>query len=97
MEKIAEHAVEKFLFNDFKTYFELVVNALAESNNGAIMLARQGDEVFVLYRKRYSDEVNEILEESEREYQRRMKAGYTREQAFQDFMEAQMEISKYLQ
>ncbi len=97
MEKIAEHAVEKFPFNDFKTHVELVVNALAESNNGSIMLTRQGDEVFVLYRKRYSDEVNEILEESEREYQRRMKAGYTREQAFQDFMEAQEEISKYLQ
>jgi len=60
------------------------------------MLQRQGDQVFVLYRKRYGDEVNEIYEESKREYQRRKKEGYSREQAFEDFMKAQEEISKYL-
>jgi len=97
MEKIVEHSVEKFSFDDFKSHLQLVVDALAESNDVSITLKRQGDQVLVFYQRKYSDEVNEILEECEREYQRRLKEGYTREQAFQDFMEAQQEISKYLQ
>jgi len=97
MEKIAEPSVRKFSFDEFSKHLQVVVEALADSNNVSVMLQRQGDQVFVLYKKRYSDEVHEILEESEREYQRKLKEGYTREQAFQDFMEAQQEISKYLQ
>jgi len=97
MEKIEEHSVKKFSFDDFKNQLQIVVDALAENNNVSIMLQRQGDQVFVFYKKRYSDEVNEILEESKREHQRRKKAGYSREQAFEDFMKAQEEISKSLQ
>lgn len=97
MEKIAEPSVRKFSFEEFTKHLQVVVEALTESNNASIMLQRQGDEVFVFYKKRYSDEVYEILEECEREYQRKLKEGYTREQAFEDFMEAQQEISKSLQ
>ncbi len=97
MEKIAEHSVEKFSFDHFRSHPELVVNALAENNDTSIMLKRLGNQVFVYYQKKYSNEVNEILEESESEYQKKLQEGYTREQAFQDFMEAQQEISKYLQ
>lgn len=43
--------------------------------------------------KSYSQEVNDILEESRREYERREKAGYTRAQAFEDFLKAQQELS----
>ena len=56
----------------------------------------KGDQIFVFYQKRYNDKVNEIFAKAQREFQRREKEGYTREQAFQDFMEAQQEISKYL-
>lgn len=94
---MVEHSVEKFSFEDFKSRVQFVVEALAASTDVSIMLKRKGNQVFVFQPRTYSDEVNDILEESDREYQRRMKEGYTREQAFQDFMEAQQEISKYLQ
>jgi len=96
MEKTAEPAVKKFSFDDFKNHLQIVVEALAESDNVSIMLQRQGDEVLVFYKKRYSDKVNEIFEKAKREHQRRERAGYTREQAFEDLMKVQQEIGKYL-
>jgi hypothetical protein len=82
--------------DDFKNHPELVIEALAESDDISVLLRRRGDQVYVYYQKMYSDEVNEILDESQREFQRRQKEGYSREQAFQDFMEVQQEIGKYL-
>ncbi len=97
MEKVFEKSLEKFPIDDFKNNLEIVMNALVESKNISILLRRERDQIFVFYQKRYSDQVNEIFAQAQREYQRREKEGYTREQAFQDFMEAQQEISKYLQ
>ncbi len=88
--------LEKFSVDDLKNHLETIINMLEKSKDISILLRRQGNQIFVFYQKRFSDEVNKIFEESEREYQRRLKDGYTREQAFQDFMEAQREISKYL-
>lgn len=96
MEKIAEPSVRKFAFEEFSKHLQVVVEALADNNNISVMLQRRGDEVFVFCKKRYSDEVYAIYEEAKREYQRRKQQGYSREQAFEDFMKAQDEISKYL-
>ena len=96
MEK-AEQSFLQFVFDDFKSHPELVIDALAESNNISILLKREGDQVFVYLKKMYSDEVNEILRESQKEYKRKKGEGYNRERAFQDFMEAQEEISRHFQ
>jgi hypothetical protein len=97
MEKILEKSLEKVPIDGLKNHLEIVMNALVESKDISILLRRRGDQIFVFYQKRYSDKVNEIFEKAQREYQRREKEGYSREQAFQDFVEAQQEISKYLQ
>jgi hypothetical protein len=96
VEKVIEKSLEKFPVDEFKNHLEVVMNTLVESKNISILLRREGDQIFVFYQKRYGDKVNEIFEKAQRGYQRREKEGYSREQAFQDFMEAQQEISKYL-
>ncbi|MCI0694041.1 hypothetical protein L0337_18790 [candidate division KSB1 bacterium] len=97
MKQILENNLQKFSFDDFKNHLELVANALAQSNDISLMLRREGDQVFVYSHKRYGGQVNEILEEAKRLHQRKKSEGYNREQAFADFMQAQMEMSKYLQ
>ena len=96
MEKVLEKSVEKFPVEGFKNHLEIVMNTLAENKNISILLRREGDQIFVFHQRRYSDQVNKTFEKAQREYQRREQEGYSREQAFQDFMKAQQEISKHL-
>jgi len=97
MEATAQSTWQQIPLNDFKNYLDTLANELAEKDDMSVLLRRRGDQVLVYSPKRYSDEVNSILEESKREYERGEKAGYSREQAFQDFMKAQQELSQYLQ
>jgi hypothetical protein len=69
---------------------------LAQNDEIALMLRRQGEQVFVYYKKMYDKEVNEILKEAKQEYKRKKKKGYDREQAFEDFFSAQRDIEKSL-
>lgn len=97
MEQILENTLQKVPFDDFKSHLELIANALAQSNDISLMLRREGDQVFVYSHQRSGAQVNEILEEAKRLHQRKKREGYNREQASADFMQAQMEMSKYLQ
>ena len=96
MDKIVENALQKFPLDDFGSHLQLVLDALAESNDASIMLRRQGDQVFVYYQRKYADEVNDLLENAKKEHLRKKSERYDREQAFQDFMEAQRVINQYL-
>ncbi|MCI0612854.1 hypothetical protein L0244_07675 [bacterium] len=97
MEQILENNLQKFSFDYLKSHLELIVNALTQSNDISLMLRREGDQVFVYSHKRYGEQVNKILDEAKRLHQHKKSEGYNREQAFADFMQAQMEMSKYLQ
>ncbi len=97
MEATLQSSWQQIPLTDFKNYLGILANELAEKDDMSVLLKRRGDQVLVYSPKRYSDEVNDILEESKREYQRRENAGYSREQAYQDFMKAQQELSQYLQ
>ncbi|MFQ5631940.1 MAG: hypothetical protein ACE5I1_24480 [bacterium] len=82
--------------DDFKNILELLADEMIEMDDASVLLKKSGDQVFVYFPKRYHDEVDEILEESKREFQQKQDQGYSQEQAFQDFMEAEQEISKYI-
>jgi hypothetical protein len=97
MEEIIEDTVQKLSFDDFKNHLEQIANVLAQSNDIALMLKREGNQVFVYYHKPYSEEVNSILDEAKRVHQRKKSEGYSREQAFADFMQAQVAMGKYLE
>jgi hypothetical protein len=97
MEQILENNLQKFSFDYLKSHLELIVNALMQSNDISLMLRREGDQVFLYSHKKYDAQVNDILEEARQVHQRKKSEGYGREQAFADFMQAQMEMSKYLQ
>jgi hypothetical protein len=97
MEQILENTLQKLPFDDFKSHLELIAKALEESNDISLMLRREGEHVLVYSHKRHREQVNGILQEAKREHQRKKSEGYSREQAFADFMQAQTEMSKYLQ
>lgn len=97
MEATLQSTWQEIPLDDFKNYLGVLANELAAKDDMSVLLRRRGDQVLVYSPKRYSDEVNDILEESKREYERREKAGYSREQAFQDFMKAQQDLNQYLQ
>lgn len=95
MKNLLQETWQQISLEEVKNHLDLVANALAERDDVSVLLSRRGDRVFVYYHKRYSGEVNDILEESRREYQRKQNEGYSREQAFTDFIEAQREINEY--
>ncbi len=91
-----QRKMQEFLFSEVLVHPELVINFLTEGSDIALMVRREGDKVIVYPHQIYSDEVNEILEEAVAEYQEKKQTGYSKEQAFHDFKQAQKEISKYL-
>jgi hypothetical protein len=97
MEQILENNLQKFSFDYFKSHLELIVNALTQGKEVSLMLKREGDQVFLYSHKKYEAQANDILDEARQAHQRKKSEGYSREQAFADFMQAQMEMSKYLQ
>jgi hypothetical protein len=94
---LEENKLQKIPFDDFENHPELVTNLLAQGKDVSILLRTHGDNVFVFSRKMYRDEVKEIIEEAKRLHKQKKAEGYSRELAFQDFMEAQQIISKYAQ
>jgi hypothetical protein len=97
MEKILENEMQQVSFDYFKNHPELITDVLAQSDDISLLLRREGDQVFFYYQGQNSEQVNEILELAKIEHRRKKSEGYDSEQAFQDFMIAQQEISKYLE
>lgn len=96
MEKIQENTLQQYPFDYFKSHPELIIEALAQGHDLSLMLKREGNQVFVYSPRRYSEQVNDILDSAKLEYQRKKSEGYSREQALHDFMQAQQEMSQYL-
>lgn len=96
MERSPSQSFRQFSFDDFMNNFAIIKDALAENKKISIMVRREENQVFLYFRKAYGDEVEMILADAKAEYQRKNAEGYTREQAFKDFMEAEKEISDQL-
>ena len=75
---------------------ELLAGFFRDGSDVTVILKQEGDKIRI-YSKSYSDEVNQVLEEAEADYQQKKKEGYTREQAFEDLTKAQENIAKSLQ
>jgi hypothetical protein len=88
--------VQHFSFSEIQLHPKRVVELLAQDNEIALLVKREGDDIMVYSYPVYSQEVNDILEEAVAEHQALKQRGYNQEQAFQDFRESQQEISKYL-
>ena len=89
---------QEFSFTEVQSHPELVLDLLADEEI-ALTVRRQGDKVVVYRHRVYSDDVNTILKEATAiaMYQAKKQSGYSREDAFEDFIEAQEEINEYLQ
>ncbi len=87
---------QEFSLTEVQSHPELVLDLLADDDI-ALTVRRQGDKVVVYMHRVYSDDVNAILKEATALYQAKKQSGYSREDAFEDFIEAQKEISKHLQ
>ena len=96
MEKVRQKPWRQVSIDDFKHLLDLLADEMIAMDEASVLLKKSGDQVFVYFPKTYRAEVDEILEVSKRELQRKQSQGYSREQAFQDFMEAQLKISEYL-
>jgi hypothetical protein len=96
MEKRQQKPWRQLSIDDFKHALELLADEIMEMEDASVLLKKSGDQVFVYFPKTYRAEVDDILEASKRDLQRKQSQGYSRELAFQDFWEAQSEISKYL-
>ena len=68
---------------------------LGQSDDIALVFKREGDQVLVYYHRMYNARVDVVVDEARREHQRKKSQGYSREQAFADFMLAQMAMRKY--
>jgi len=75
---------------------ELIVQLLLKEQDVSVIFEKRGDKIRYFYLKTYDKESVRILQEAKDEHKRLREKGYTREQAFGDFEDARIEISKYL-
>lgn len=97
MIELAENTLQTISLKELENHPDLLKNVLVQNDEIALMLRRQGDRVFVYYKKMYTKEVDDILKEAKQVHQRKKKKGYDREQAFEDFLSAQRDIEKFLE
>ncbi|MBU1613979.1 hypothetical protein KJ693_01570 [bacterium] len=95
MEKTSEK-LQDILLEDIKDNPELITGFLFDDQDVSIILEKRGNIVRFAYLKTYDKETTGILDEAKREYAQKKAQGYTREQAFNDFMDARDEIMKRL-
>ena len=82
MAQLAEQQFQDILLEDIKGHPELITDILFDDNDLLLILEKRGDIVRFAYVKRYDENTTRILAETKQEYSRKIKAGYTREQAF---------------
>jgi len=95
MEQIAEK-FQNIVLEDLKVHPELITGMLFSEDDVSLILEKRGQTVRYAYLRRYDKDSRRILEEARTEYAEKKKQGYTREQAFQDLLEAQAEIQTQL-
>ena len=80
--------------DDIKVHPELITEVLFDDHDLSIILEKRGNTVRFTYLRMYDSDTTRILEEARQEYAQKRQEGYTREQAFEDFQEAQEEIQQ---
>lgn len=73
---------------------ELITRLLLRERDVSLLFEKRGDQVRYAYLKTYNEESVRLLQEAKAEYEQRKQEGYTREQAFKEFEEAQEEINR---
>lgn len=95
MELISEE-IQDLLLEDIKNNPELITGLLFKDQDMSVILEKRGGTVHFAYLRTFDKETTRVLEEAKNEYAQKKKEGYTREQAFKDFMDVQEEINKKL-
>lgn len=92
MEMIQEISVD-----DLKEHPDLVLDVLTQPQDihVSLVVQRKGQQV-TIRKKTYDPEFVETMQRIEEKLKSRKEAGYTREQAFQDFFEVQERISQQI-
>lgn len=72
---------------------ELITQLLLQEQDVSVMFEKRGDQVSYFYLKTYDKDTIRILRETKAEHNQLNEKGYTREQAFKEFIEAQLQIN----
>lgn len=72
---------------------EIVTDWLLKDDEVSVIFEKRGKRVRFAYLRRYDSATMRILEVAKQEYAQKKQEGYSREQAFQDLIAAQQEIS----
>lgn len=75
---------------------EMVTDWLLKDNDVSVIFEKRGQKIRFACLRMYDSETMRILEEARKEYAQKKQQGYNREQAFQDLIDAQQEISQQL-
>lgn len=86
--------LQDILLEDIKKRPELITGFLFSEQDVSVILEKRGHVVHCAYLRTYDKETTRLLKKAKEEYLQKEKEGYTREQAFRDFMEVQDEITK---
>lgn len=81
---------------EIKNRPEIVTDWLLNDDDVSVIFEKRGQRIRFAYLRKYDSETMRILKEAKKEYTQKKQEGYTREQAFQDLLDAQQEISQQL-
>ena len=81
---------------DLKAHPELLI-ALLDEDDKTWIIRRKGETITVSPQRVYSDKTNRILAEAKAKYEAKERAGYTREEAFDDLQNVLDEIERQRQ
>jgi len=79
---------QDFTLDDLREHPHLVTDVLLRDEDVSLLLERRGDTVRLACLRRYDRETTRVLAEAKNEHARKVKEGYTRDQAFADLREA---------
>jgi len=88
----------EFALGEIEQHPEIITDFFRKNKRVCLILQKdeESNTIHIGIRKVYSKQVTELLEGVYKKYTEKKKKGYSREQAIQDFLDAQKEISKYL-
>jgi hypothetical protein len=91
MEQLLEQP-QQVSIEDIKKNPELITRLFLQEQDVSLILEKRGNQVSYVYLKTYGSDSIRILREAKAEHQQLDERGYTREQAFKEFEEAQQRI-----
>lgn len=76
-------------FDDLKIHPEFLTEILSRDQDLSLILEKRGQTIRYAYLRTYDADSRRILDEAKAEYREKKAQGYSREEAFQDFENAQ--------